>query len=96
MADAGEDFEIEIGEAPKFDGCNSTGSIDNYRWTIIEAPDKMSTDKGKVIREIDPNCSFTLGTSMGVDEVGTWVVELEISNSTGRKSRDQVTVTVYE
>jgi hypothetical protein len=93
-ADAGEDFSIQIEQSPTFDGCGSTGDIQNYRWTIIEAPDKMVGDSGKIIRELDTNCSFTLEAAMGVDEVGTWVIELEVSNPSGDTATDQVIVNV--
>jgi hypothetical protein len=95
-AEAGEDFSIQIGQTPDFDGCASTGNIDNYRWTIIEAPNKMAEDRGKVIREVDANCSFSLDAAMDVDEVGVWVVELEVTNSFGQRATDRVSVTVDE
>jgi hypothetical protein len=95
-ADAGEDFEIQIGQPPEFDGCKSTGNINNYRWTIVEAPDKMAADRGKVIRDVDPNCSFRLDVAMGVDEVGLWIVELEVSNSSGGRATDRVSIVVNE
>ncbi|MFZ0548424.1 MAG: hypothetical protein WAM60_23450 [Candidatus Promineifilaceae bacterium] len=95
-ANAGEDFEISVGDTPTFDGCASTGNIDNYRWTIVEAPEAMAGDVGKIIREVDVNCSFTLDASMGLDEVGEWGIQLEVSNSAGERDTDQVTVTVNE
>lgn len=95
-ADAGEDFEITAAEAPTFDGCGSAGNINNYRWTIVEAPETMAGEVGRVIREVDGNCSFTLDAAMGLQEVGEWVIELEVSNSGGDRDTDQVTVTINE
>jgi hypothetical protein len=94
QANAGTDFSVTIGESPTFDGCASTGEIANYKWTIVSAPDAMSDDAGKVIREVDANCSFTLGAAMGVDEVGPWVIELEVRDADGNTSTDQVQVEV--
>lgn len=94
--DAGDDFEIQVGESPTFDGCASTGAIDNYKWTIIEAPPAMAEDSGKIIREVDANCSFTLDAAMGLKEMGAWIIELEVSNSAGETATDRVTVTVNE
>lgn len=94
QANAGTDFSVTVGEAPMFDGCASTGEIANYKWTIVSAPDKMSQDAGKVIREVDANCSFTLGAAMGVDEVGPWVIELEVRDAGGNTSTDEVQVEV--
>jgi hypothetical protein len=95
-ADAGDDFEIQVGESPTFDGCGSTGAIDNYKWTIIEAPPAMAEDTGKIIREIDANCSFTLDSAMGLKEMGAWIIELEVNDSGGHTATDRVTVTVNE
>lgn len=95
-ANAGEDFAIKVGESPTFDGCGSSGNIDNYRWTIIEAPPAMAEDNGKIIRDVDANCSFTLESAMGLKEVGEWVIELEVSNSVGRRDTNRVVVTVNE
>lgn len=95
-ADAGDDFSIQVGDSPTFDGCDSTGDIGNYRWTIIEAPPEMAEDSGKVIRDVDANCSFTLDAAMGLKEVGDWIIELEVSDSAGQTATDRVTVTVNE
>jgi hypothetical protein len=94
QASAGTDFSINVGESPTFDGCASTGKIANYKWTIVSAPDAMSSYTGKVIREVDANCSFTLGVAMGVDEVGPWVIELEVRDGGGNTSIDEVQVEV--
>lgn len=95
-ADAGEDFSTQVGASPTFDGCASTGTIENYKWTIVEAPQAMADDSGKIIREIDANCSFALEAAMGLKEMGTWIIELEVSDSEGQISTDRVTVTVNE
>jgi len=96
QADAGEDNSIEVGERPFFDGCASTGNIVNYKWTIITPSPNMPEDAGKVLREADTNCSFTLEATMGIDEVGRWVIELEVEDASGNKSTDEVTVNVIE
>ena len=74
----------------------SSGDIVNYQWTIVEAPATMPGDAGKIIREVDPNCSFTLDANMGVDEVGQWVIELAVTDSEGQTDTDTVTVTVEQ
>jgi hypothetical protein len=94
QANTGEDFTVKVGEPPTFDGCASTGEIVNYQWTIISAPEKMAGDASKVIREIDRNCSFTLEAEMGVDEVGQWVIELEVRDGSGNTNTDTVQVEV--
>ncbi len=92
-ADAGEDFSISVGESPQFDGCGSDGDIQNYRWVIVAAPDIMDGDAGKVIRETEPDCAFTLEAAMEVQEVGSWTVELTVTDGTD-SSVDSVTVEV--
>jgi hypothetical protein len=95
-ANAGNDFSTKTSERPRFDGCASTGNIVNYKWTILSAPEKMRADAGKVIREIEPNCAFTLDAEMEVDEVGLWEIQLEVRDGEGNMSVDTVIVTVVE
>jgi hypothetical protein len=95
-ADAGDDFSVKVGFSPVFDGCASTGDIVNYRWRILESPDNMPEDVGKIIRDVDSECSFTLSSEMGVYEVGTWKIELEVRDSADNTSSDTVIVEVVE
>lgn len=93
-ADAGEDITVAVGESPTFDGCGSTGDITNYRWTILEAPEAMADDAGKVIAESAPDCAFTLEAAMLAEEAGTWVIELAVTDAGGAERTDTVTVVV--
>lgn len=95
-ADAGEDFSVAVGTAPEFDGCDSSGDIVNYRWTIQETPSKMTEDVGKALRAEATECSFTLEAAMVIDEVGVWTVALEVTDSDGNASSDTVAVEVTE
>lgn len=95
-ADAGADFSVAVGESPKFDGCASAGDIVNYKWTIVTAPTGMTKDAGKVLREVDSNCSFTLEAEMSLAEMGEWMIQLEVRNASGDTAADTVTVTVTE
>ena len=92
-ADAGDDFEVAIGEPPVFDGCESSGDNLIYTWTIVEAPADMADDTGKVIRESISDCSFTLESDMEVADLGTWVIELSVTDGDDTET-DQVTVVV--
>ncbi|MBV7337041.1 hypothetical protein KFU94_54195 [Chloroflexi bacterium TSY] len=96
QANAGEDFDVNVGDSPTFDGCLSEGEIDNYKWTVLDAPDSMPEYDGKVIREIDANCSFTLEASMLADEVGEWEIELLVDDGQGNSSADTVMVSVVQ
>lgn len=93
-ADAGSDFTVSIGETPTFDGCDSTGDITNFKWTIIGAPPAMPDDAGKSLRDQLSDCSFDLENSMIADEIGSWIIELEVSDGDGQSSSDTVGVTV--
>ena len=93
-ADAGDDFSVPVGERPTFDGCSSTGDIANYKWRIISCPENKQEDVGKVIREVQPNCSLTLEVEMVVEEVGVWEIELQVRDTDGNSSTDTVRVEV--
>jgi hypothetical protein len=56
----------------------------------------MPEDVGKIIRDVDSECSFTLSSEMGVYEVGTWKIELEVRDSADNTSSDTVIVEVVE
>lgn len=94
-ADAGSDFEVTVGEAPNFDGCGSSGSIETYSWVITGAPDSMRQDEGKPLNVDDGGCSFVLDATMGLDEVGTWVIELTVDDGSDTAT-DEVTVEVVD
>ena len=93
-ADAGEDFSTPVGSSPLFDGCSSTGSITNYAWAIVEAPDDMSSDVGKSLRDVAQECSFELEAAMLAEEVGMWTIELVVTGEDGSTSSDTVRVDV--
>ena len=93
-ADAGDDLTVEVGTSPEFDGCSSTGDIVDYRWIIREAPAGLDDDVGKLIRDSSPDCSFTREAAMVVDEIGTWVIELIVTDSSGADASDTVSIDV--
>lgn len=94
MADAGADVQVRVGDSPNFDACSSTGPIANYRWTVLQAPDGMPDYAGKEIMAVQPRCSFTLEASMLVEEVGRWVIQLEVRDHVGNISTDTVVIEV--
>ena len=54
----------------------------------------MQKDEGKVIAELQSNCSFTLEAGMVEEEVGVWEIELQVRNTAGSSSTDRVRVEV--
>ena len=95
-SDAGEDFTVEVGATPDFDGCGSSGEIVNYAWSIADTPAGRTDDAGKVLREVSTDCAFTLESAMVVDEVGVWTIELAVTDADGASDVDQVEVSVVE
>lgn len=95
-ADAGPDLSVKVGDPPTFDGCRSSGEITNYAWVIVAAPGDMASDIGKPIREAEAGCSFDMEASMVVDEAGTWVIELTVTDTDGNSSKDTVSVEVVQ
>jgi len=94
-ADAGPDLTVAVKQNPRFDGCASKGNIANYKWTILKAPEgEMAGDAGKVIRDIDANCSFTLEESMTLKHMGVWEIQLEVRDAAGNTSTDTVKTTI--
>lgn len=93
VADAGTDFTVAVGEAPVFDGCGSSGDINNYEWTIVTAP--TEEDGGKALRTEMGDCDFLLESTMVIDDVGEWTIELSVTDGEDQAT-DQVVVTVTE
>jgi len=93
-ADAGDDFSTSVGVAPEFDGCGSEGDIVNYSWTITSAPDSMASDVGKSLRDVASGCSFSLESAMLAEEVGSWTIELRVTDADGATNADTVNVDV--
>jgi hypothetical protein len=54
----------------------------------------MAGDSGKVIRETDANCSFTLEETMSPRHTGVWEVQLEVRDRAGATATDTVKVTI--
>lgn len=93
-ADAGEDFSVNVGESPVFDGCASAGDDLQYSWAIVAAPSDMADDVGKVLREPSSECSFTLESDMEVADTGRWEIELTVTSGDADPVTDRVVVTV--
>ena len=95
-ADAGPDFSVAVDATPRFNGCSSTGDIVNYEWTILSPPPQAPGEVGKVIRDGDASCAFTLERPLQYQDIGVWLIELEASDSWGNTSTDTVILTVTQ
>jgi hypothetical protein len=95
-ADAGQDFALKIGETPRFNACASEGEIENYQWSVVQAPASKAEDANKLIRELESNCEFSLEDAMVIEEVGEWVIQLEVRAKDGSTATDTVTITVSQ
>ena len=92
-SDAGEDFTTEVGVAPVFDGCGSSGEITNYQWVVVDGPTEDAA--GKELRAVMSDCNFTLENPMAIEDVGEWTIELTVTDGDAEAS-DQVVVEVTE
>ena len=75
-------------------GTNPTGGTDVGEEVIEDRGNDLSDDVGKSIRDSSPECSFTLEAAMVLDEIGTWVIELTVTDSSGADASDTVSVDV--
>ncbi|NLH49735.1 MAG: hypothetical protein GX444_14210 [Myxococcales bacterium] len=84
-ADAGDDFQVMVGQEAQLDGSGSTdpdGDLLLYQWTLVEGPAEVTFD--------DPNGEQPIFTPT---TAGSYTFELEVSDIEFQ-STDQVTVTV--
>jgi hypothetical protein len=93
-ADAGSDVRVSVGGQIRFDGSGSTGDIVNCRWTILDPPEEMAEDAGKIIRDSASDCAFTLDEEMTRQYIGEWLVELEVTDSAGNADTDTMAIEV--
>lgn len=94
-SNAGDDFQVTVGEIPVFDGCGSSGEITNYEWVIVDAPESQPDSDGKALRSVMGDCSFELENAMVIGDVGEWIIELSVTDGEA-EATDQVVVTVTE
>jgi PKD repeat protein len=82
VANAGPDMAVAEDAAAFFDGSGSTDDvgIDNYTWTIVD----LSVEK----YEVAPNYTFA--------DVGTYTVELNVTDTIGQWDTDTMIVTVTD
>ncbi len=91
-ADAGDDFAVAIGESPEFDGCASVGDIEQYEWIIRQAP-ASGGDVSDMTLSATGSCSHVVDP-MTIDDMGTWTIELIVTNDQGTAATDEVMVSV--
>jgi hypothetical protein len=91
-ADAGDDFAVAVGESPEFDGCDSVGDIKQYEWIIRQAP-ASGGDVSDMTLSATGGCSHVVDP-MTIDDIGSWTIELIVTDDQGNTSSDEVVVSV--
>lgn len=93
VAEAGATLTVDAGAPLQLD---ATGSFDpdnaalvNFRWRIVGTPEDRADRRGEIIAEGNTPV-LNAGTAFGPDDVGRWELELEVTDSTGRRATDTV------
>lgn len=99
VAEAGDTLTVDAGASLQLD---ATGSFDpddaelvNFEWRIIGTPEDHTDRRGEILaRGSDP--VLDAGTPFGVEDVGRWELELEVTDATGRRATDTVFLDVRQ
>jgi hypothetical protein len=97
-ADAGPDVTAHIGETVSYDGSSSVdldgGKIVYYRWRVTSAPEGREGEIGRVLHEGEDAAVWTSDVPLAQEDVGEWVIELEVTDDEGQSATDDLTLTV--
>jgi photosystem II stability/assembly factor-like uncharacterized protein len=84
-ADAGVDQSVDVGAVATLDGSGSTGAVTDYVWALLSKPSRSAATVGPI--------ATMASTPFTVDEPGSYVFELTVTDMAAGSDTDQVTVT---
>lgn len=87
VADAGRDFTVKKGQVISLSGANSkasNGTISEYHWKIL---DKPADSSARIFRNQSTKTNFV------ADAVGTFIVQLSVTDKAGLTAQDSVVIT---
>src|SRR5262245_1065100 len=93
---AADDVTVKQGEALVLDASKSVGDIQDYKWTIVQAPSGATAVVGQVIGE-----GYSGNLSLNPDDytkyfptAGDYTIRLTVMDTKGTASNDDFTVSV--
>ncbi len=97
VADAGQDQTVKLGAPITLDASKSReidgGKIVEYRWTITGVPKGQEDQLNKVVATTaDAQTHIQLPADAGA--VGTWTLELRVTDDGGNRAANEVHITI--
>jgi hypothetical protein len=93
---AADDVTIQQGQALVLDATKSAGDISDYKWTITKAPSGAESVIGQTIKE-GSNGNVSLNPddyTKYFPAAGDYTIQLTVSDTAGKTSSDQFTLTM--
>jgi len=95
---AGPDISTRVGETVSFDGSQSVdldgGQIVHYRWKVTAAPERREEEIGRILHEGADAAVWTMQSALTEEDIGEWVIELEVTDDDGQSATDDLIMTV--
>ncbi len=97
-ADAGPDVTVHIGEIVSYDSSLSIdldgGKIVYYRWRVASAPEGREDEIGRLLHEGQDAAVWSSDVPLAEQDVGEWIIELEVTDDEGQSAIDDLALTV--
>jgi hypothetical protein len=98
VANAGPDILVHVGETVSCDGSSSVdldgGNIVYYRWSIAAAPEGREDQVGSILAEGADAMICTIDLPLREENLGEWIIELEVTDDEGQSATDDLVLSV--
>jgi hypothetical protein len=98
VANAGPDIFAHVGETVSCDGSFSVdldgGNIVYYRWSIAAAPEGREDQVGSILAEAADAMICTMDLPLRDENLGEWIIELEVTDDEGQSGTDDLKLSV--